>query len=474
MSSNVSQIAHLPDPYVVIEAEQQVLGAALISREPAEAVAIIAASGGASIFSDPLHAAVYKTIKRLADDGRMVGVSAVLAALPTDVQENMRDLGGTSYLARMAAAAPPSSTLKDYCDILGTLRVRRDLRDVLANASAQLSRNEDPAADIAASVESACSLIASDGPTGVKPVSAMKATSEALSQIHAAYSGQPMEGITPRLETLRRIVPVFAPGELWLIGGRPSMGKTAVALSFALDAARDGHPVIFASFEMLPSQMANRAISEITSHFNIPVPYKAMRSGSMSERQMAVVRDAARMFAELPLFFLGREYATAELLGVGVKQALRHVQTDKMPLVVVDYVGLMKSNARTRYEQITDISIALKALAMQIKAPVLGLSQLNRDLEKRDDKRPTLADFRESGQLEQDADGVLFPFRPVYYTERAKPDGSDLDKYEAWEEQVDRERTILEIAVAKQRQGDIGTAHVRMNPATNFIWEDGL
>jgi len=155
----------------------------------------------------------------------------------------------------------------------------------------------------------------------------------------------------------------------------------------------------------------------------------------------------------------------------GVRQALRWLPQDRMPLVVIGYLQLMEAQARNRYEEITKVSIALKSLAMSIKAPVIALSQLSRAVEQREDKRPMLSDLRESGQLEQDADSILFCYRDEYFCEREEPDHSDPDEWAAWNDAITACRNRVDIILAKQRQGRIGTARCGINVATNYLWE---
>ena len=156
---------------------------------------------------------------------------------------------------------------------------------------------------------------------------------------------------------------------------------------------------------------------------------------------------------------------------MGVKQSLRHAPKGKTPLVLVDYAQLLRSKAKTRYEQVTEISLALKGMAMDLNVPVIALSQLSRALEQREDKRPMMSDLRESGQLEQDADGVMFCYRDEYYLQREEPPRDQYDAHDAWQRACDASRNKLEVIVAKQRQGEIATAHLMFNPALNRIWE---
>ena len=247
------------------------------------------------------------------------------------------------------------------------------------------------------------------------------------------------------------------------------MGKTGVALAIALNAARAGHGVCIASLEMNPEAMAMRALSEATANARNAIYYSKMRRGELTEPQVDTLRAAARQVADLPIAFLSREHEDIGALIAGAKQAHR-TMPGGLRLLVVDYVQILKGQGRDRYEKITELSTALKRLSGQLNIPILALSQLSRQVESRDDKRPMLSDLRESGQLEQDADAVLFCYRDEYYLEREQP--TSPDKEEAWRACLERSRNRLEIIVAKQRQGEVRTAHVRFNPATNLIWSE--
>jgi len=408
------------DPHSV-EAEQMVLGAILLGQ-PTDAVQ---GYGGVDLFYEGAHAEIYKTCRRLERDGKLVSPVTVKAAMSDDLKEILEPVGGAAYLAQLYTVVPSAMHAETYA-----------------------MRVHDAA------------------------VSMMSAVSDAMQEIYAAYSGEERRIVSSGIGAVDYYVPGFAPGEMWLIGGRPSMGKTAVALSMGLNAARAGHPVVIASLEMTPQAMAMRALSEGTARQKNAISYTNLRSGKFAAQQGESLKAAAREVAELPIVFLPREYQDTDLLHVGVKQSLRRMNTEKLPLIVVDYAQLLRSKAKSRYEQITDVSLALKGMAMTLEAPVVALSQLSRALEQREDKRPIMSDLRESGQLEQDADGVMFCYRDEYYLEREEPDASDLETYEAWQSALAAQRNRLEIIIAKQRQGAIGTARVRFNPALNLIWED--
>jgi len=449
-----------------IEAEQQILGAILLGH-PTTATQ---AAGGEDLFYDPVHAEIYRVCHRLEKADKPVTPVTVGASLSDDMSEALNDLGGKKYIARLASVAIAPRLSDDYVEVIADAKGRRDLITLMDDARVALSKGDLTASDAAAQIEANLQPI-SAGPSRFTPVSMMKAATEALDDVFRAYKGEESAVVKPGIGALEEIISGFGPGEMWLLGGRPSMGKTAVGLSLGLNAARAGHSVIIASLEMTPSALAMRALSEATNRTDVAASYSDMRRGALSEDQARTLYQVSREVAELPITFLPREYQDADLMQVGVKQALRRMSTDKAPLVIVDYAQLMRSKARTRYEQITDVSLALKGLAMSLDLPLIALSQLSRALEQRDDKRPMMSDLRESGQLEQDADGVMFCYRDEYYLERERPDESDVEALEGWQASVERARNCLEIIVAKQRQGRIGTAHVRLNPATNHIWE---
>lgn len=460
---SAAQAATIPHS---VEAEQQVLGAILLDPDR---IPVALASGGASLFYDPVHAAIFKVAADKLNASEVV--SPVTVANAPSLQEALADLGGKAYIVRLAGAAISSSMIGGYVDFLAETRTKRQGLEIVTDAAVKLSQEDTSATEILAGVEGAISALETTAKAR-RPVSMMKAVTGALDASFSAYRGEERRVVGTGIGALDRLVGGFGPGELILLGGRPSMGKSAVALSCALAAARAGHPVVIASLEMTPESMAMRALSEATSRQRASTSYADMSRGLMSEEQARSLAEAAKEVAELPMQFLPPDFRDVDALTGGTKQALRLLPKGKLPLIVVDYLQLLRSSARDRFQQITEISIALKSLSMKSEAPVVALSQLSRALEGREDKRPMLSDLRESGQLEQDADSVIFCYRDEYYLERQKPDDNDLERVADWHEIMARAKNRLELIVAKQRKGPIGTAHVRFNPAINAIWED--
>lgn len=448
-----------------VEAEQQLLGAFLMmSLSPVDdAFSRALRCGAEDLFYDPMHRRIYAVMVEKHRAGELVSPVTLAEVLRHD----LADVGGPSYLARLAGAASPHNA-DHYVSMLSDLRWKRQLVALMSEAQAAIVSGSENAALIAGRIEAG--LIAAHGESKAGPVKMSRAVATALEQIAAAYRGDDKHVVKSGLLSLDNLVPGFYPGELILLGGRPSMGKTAVALSIALNAARKGHGVCIASLEMTPESMAMRALSEATAQAGRAVHYSTMRKGELDDRDIDVIHQVSAEVGKLPITFLSREYADLGALFAGVKQAQR---AGNLGLLIVDYAQLLKSRAPNRYEQITEISIALKQLSGQLNIPVIALSQLSRAVEQREDKRPQLSDLRESGQLEQDADTVLFCYRDEYYLERERGEASTADEIMAWEAAMEVARNKLEIIVSKQRQGQIGTAHLMFSAATNVIWEAG-
>ncbi|MFE3839392.1 DnaB-like helicase C-terminal domain-containing protein [Pseudogemmobacter sonorensis] len=464
----MNAVAKIQDAPQMVEAEQIVLGMLMLHN--ADRIGDVIKAGGQDLFFDPVHARIFDVIASKARSDELVSPVTIKAAMSAD--EGLADLGGPAYLVRCAGAAPQATHMPHYVGILRDLHHKRRLGSIMADAQAAIARGDEPAAHIAAKIETQLIEMApSEGQGG--PVSMYLAVAGALAQASAAFRGEDTHAVRSGITALDRIVSGFYPGELILIGGRPSMGKTGVALSLALNAARAGQGVCIASLEMNPEAMALRALSEQTAQQRFAVAYSSIRRGEMNQDHVDSLMAASKEVEKLPIMFLSRQFSDIGAMVAGAKQVQR-AMNGNLRLLVIDYAQLLKADGRTRYEQITNISMALKSLAGQLNIPVIALSQLSRAVEQREDKRPVMADLRESGQLEQDADTVLFCYRDEYYVEREKP--SDVDDIEAmglWEAAMEKARNRLEIIVAKQRQGEIGTAKVRFNPAINLIWEDG-
>jgi len=445
------------------EAEQQVLGAIMLDNKR---LSMVAQAGGVALFHEPFHAALYKHIAGMERDGILA--SPVTLREWAQAYPRSDDYGGAGYLVRMAGAAVLPGQIGDYVEHLAELSARRRIVAAVDEARARVLSGELPASHIAAQLEA--SILTVEGGKSARPVTMTEAARKAAEQAWAAHSGEETGAVPSGIGPLDRMVYGFRPGEMVLLGGRPSMGKTAVAINVALNAARAGRKVAFCSLEMGPDAIALRCMAESMAQQGRAITYRDLGAGNIPELAHGAFADALQEVAGLPIVFLPREYQDVGALMAGTKRA--RAMMKGLDLIIVDYVQLMKaSQAKNRYEVITEISTAIKRLAGQMEVPILALSQLSRAVEQRDDKRPRMDDLRESGQLEQDADTILFCYRDEYYLEREPTEGLSFEDLESLEQQKQRARNRLEIIVAKQRQGPIGTANVFCNVAINRIWE---
>ena len=449
-----------------LEAEQQLLGTLMMDDR---LTPIVMRAGGAHLFAHALHAEIYEVIEARANSGDLVSPVTLKAALQGS--RDLEEAGGPAYLVRLASCAisPQRDAVKSMAELLAEQSRKRALTAAISEAQIGLLRGDMPAREIALQLER--QIVAAEFASEAdRPTSMLAAVREALAQAMEAYQGGNVDLVRFGIPALDAIIPGLHPGELTLLGGRPAMGKSAVALTMALNAARAGHGVAIASLEMTPSAMAQRALSEASAQAGRAVPYVNMRSGDMTEDQARLLIDLGMDVGNLPITFLSRSYANVDALVGGVRQIAR--ATPNLRLLIVDYAQLLKAQGRDRYQQVTNISLALKGMAMSLNIPVLALSQLSRAIESRDDKRPVLSDLRESGQLEQDADSVLFCYRPEYYLAQEEPEPDDLDALAEWQGDMAAAKGKLEIIVAKQRMGTTGTARCMCALSTNSVWSE--
>lgn len=448
------------------EAEQQLIGTLIMASQMTPRVM----RGGAdALFYNPVHAELYRLIEKKFSAGDLVSPITIKASL--EGSDILADVGGYSYLAKLAGFYMSSNHewVQGIVTILGEYAQKRAIYFAVTEAQLELPRGDMSASDIAGRLEGRLVALQTTARAD-RPTTMQAAVHEGLAMAVEAYRDETASHVRFCIPALDDLVPGLHPGELTLLGGRPGMGKSAVALSIGLNVARAGHGVAIASLEMTPAAMAQRALSEATALVGNAVPYISMRRGDMSEDQMRTLMDCGEDVGNLPITFLSRAYSEVNALVGGLRQIVR--ATPNLKLLIVDYAQLLQAPGRDRYQQVTNISMAMKSIAMSLNIAVMALSQLSRDIEKRDDKRPILSDLRESGQLEQDADNVLFCFRPEYYEAQKEPDSTNLDKLADWHLRMEEVRGRLDIIVAKQRMGITGTARCRCDFSTNLVWSE--
>ncbi|MBU2960080.1 replicative DNA helicase [Citreicella sp. C3M06] len=448
-----------------IEAEQQLLGAILTNNDVYDRVAAILT---AAHFYEPVHARIFEIAAARIAKNNLASPVTLKAFMESD--EGLKELGGPAYLVRLAGAAVSSFAVRDYAQMIYDMAVRRDLirlgRDI-ADKAAKVDVKSEPREQIV-EAEQALYKMAEQGSSEGGFQSFLRAVTDAVHVANAAYQREGgLAGISTGLADMDKKLGGLHPSDLLILAGRPSMGKTSLATNIAFNIAKayrrgiktdgtegalDGGVVGFFSLEMSAEQLASRILaeaSEISSH--------KIRQGDMDEREFRRFVDAAKELEACPLFI---DDTPALPISQVAARARRLKRTHGLDVVIVDYLQLLRGTADNRVQEIGEISMGLKAIAKELNIPVIALSQLSRQVENREDKRPQLSDLRESGSIEQDADVVMFVFREEYYTEREKPSDDRLDEMAAWQEKMSRLHGKAEVIIGKQRHGPIGTVEL--------------
>ncbi|MBF0167266.1 MAG: replicative DNA helicase [Alphaproteobacteria bacterium] len=455
------------------EAEQSLLGAILTNNKAYERVSEFLEP---KHFADPVHARIFESIAKLLEKGQLASPVTLKSYLEAD--GFLSEVGGPQYLARLAASAVTIINTLDYGRLIYDLYLRRQLiglgEDMVNEAFA-------PDLDVSASdqieqAEQHLFELASSGNSEGGFQDFNHAMAEAIRMAEAAHQREgKLSGVPTGLVDMDHKLGGLHPSDLIILAGRPSMGKTALATNIAFNAAKlyrealdefgrkkvaDGAVVAFFSLEMSAEQLATRILSEQTG-----IPSHKIRQGELHGDDFTALVAASQELQRLKLFIDDTPALTVSAVRT---RARRLARTHGLGMIVIDYLQLLRASAGTRQEnrvqEISDITRNLKALAKELSVPVVALSQLSRAVEQREDKRPQLADLRESGSIEQDADVVMFVFREQYYLERAEPtrrpdEAEDKfnDRHDRYVKRMEEVWNTAEVIIAKQRHGPIGT-----------------
>ena len=450
-----------------VEAEQQLLGAVLTNNDVYDRVASII---GAQHFYDPVHARIYEiAAARIAKN--QLASPVTLKAFMED-HEGLKELGGPAYLARLAGAAISAFAVRDYAQMIYDLAIRRQLiglgRDI-SDKAAQVDVSSEPREQIV-EAEQQLYKLSEQGQTDSGFQSFLRAVTDAVNVANAAYQRDGgLAGVSTGLTDMDKKLGGLHRSDLLILAGRPSMGKTSLATNIAFNVAKaykrgplpdgtegtvNGGVVGFYSLEMSAEQLAARILSEASE-----VPSEQIRRGDMTEPEFRRFVEAAKSLEACPLFI---DDTPALPISQLAARARRLKRTHGLDVLIVDYLQLVRGTGKSenRVNEISEITMGLKAIAKELDIPVVALSQLSRQVENREDKRPQLSDLRESGSIEQDADVVMFVFREEYYVEREKPSDDRLDEMVAWQERMERLHGKAEVVIGKQRHGPIGTVEL--------------
>ena len=442
-----------------IEAEQAVIGSILVSNEIFDEITPIL---DAQKFFDPIHVKIFETIENLINKGLLA--NPITLKNHFENNEGLKELGGQEYLIKITKFSTPAKQTIDYANIVHEMHVRRELIKISELVLHQVSNDIEPSSsgeEIIQNTEKSLFDLAERGhfnQSFMKFESALKQTIEMAKSAYQNEEG--IVGVPTGLTDLDSRLGGMHKQDLIIIAGRPSMGKTALATNIAFHAAKNiekkevKSTVAFFSLEMSSEQLSTRILSEQSK-----IRSNDIRRGKVSEKEFEQFIEASKNIFELPLYI---DETPAITIAAISNRSRRIKRLFGLELIVVDYIQLMKSSGKKEYnrvQEISEITQGLKALAKELNVPVLALSQLSRAVEQRDDKKPQLADLRESGSIEQDADVVMFVYRESYYLERKEPTLGSVEHAE-WQQKMDEISHLADIMISKQRHGPTGNVKV--------------
>lgn len=450
---NGSQGAAMPSS---IEAEQALIGLVMIDNAAyLEADLVVTADQ----FSEPMHERLWKAMGNLIRRDRRIEPAVLNTILGADPA--FADFGGIQYLLTLLDKAPPPTEAKHFATVVADTATRAEVIRIAQDiANTARTNGEVTGHDLLSQMES--QLIGLRGNRSeIKLVKFADAARDVLYDLDNEAAAGDM--LPTGLNKIDRLIGGLEPGDLLVLGGRPSMGKSALALTIGKHIARQGFSVSEVNGEMNIKQMTRRHLTDLAfeKHGAAAPTYSAIKKRTVSYEQKRMLAEALHEHEKLPLFMAIRSGVTlSQLRGLIMRQKLEAERSGfPLKVVIIDHVGLVKTDQqmRSRLDEQTMISGTLKAMARELGVVIIALAQLNRNVESREDKRPGLSDLRDSGSWEQDADVVLGVYRDAYYAAREPEPKQDMKAAEWALRCASKE---VEVIALKIREGDVGTARL--------------
>ncbi len=453
MENNLSivkdQFKELPNN---IEAEQAVIGSILVSNDIFDEINTIISSIN---FYDPMHQKIFEAVENLIYKGMLANP----ITLKNYFEDEKDDLNVPEYLVKITKFSTSVRQAIEYSKIIYDMFVRRELIKISEQTidSAKLNDLDTNGQSIIESSERLLFDLAEKGSFNSSLVKFDEAMKQTIEMASAAYKNEEgIVGVPTGLRDLDDKLGGLHQSDLIIIAGRPSMGKTSLATNIAFNAAQKlqesgkKSSIAFFSLEMSSEQLSTRIISE-----QARISSNDIRRGRISDDQFDKFLETSKNISELPLYI---DETPAISIAALSNRARRIKRLFGLDMIVVDYIQLMRGttfNKDGRVQEISQITQGLKAIAKELSVPVVALSQLSRQVEQRDDHKPQLADLRESGSIEQDADVVMFVYREGYYLQRKEPREATVEHAE-WQAKMNEVAHLAQIIIGKQRHGPIG------------------
>ncbi len=434
-------------PLHSLEAEMSTLGSMILSDRAAEEIVTILEDVD---FYRPAHQEIFRAMRQLVNNSRPIDLVTLRNELVA--REKLYEVGGEDYLIQVAEYVPSAANANYYAQIVLDKATLRRLEKAGREIIGIVREADESSADDR--VDKAEQAVFEVGKKRLgsyfTPVSSL-AKEFFIDVDNIIESGEPLVGITSGFSDLDKMTTGFYGGDLVIIGARPSMGKTSLVLDFALAAARErkGAVAVF-SLEMSGLQLVRRMVSMVSG-----VSSHSLKNPNISADMYRKLADACEHLYSLPIHIDD----ASDVTPLEMRGKCRRLKAEQgLALVVIDYLQLMRGSRRTenRTQEISDIARSIKAMAKELKVPVIALSQLNRGVEARDDKRPVLSDIRESGSIEAEADLVMLLYRDAYYKAKEEKREIDMDPDNVEE---------AEIIIAKHRNGPTGKVILGFQPS---------
>ncbi len=453
-----------------VEAEQALLGAILVNNDAYYRVSDFLES---SHFNEAIHQQIYNIASEMIRAAKKANPVTLKTFLPTD--EKIGDMSAAHYLARLAAEATTIINAEDYGRSIYDLATRRSLITIgedMVNIAFDAPVDMPPSQQIE-DAERRLFEVAETGRYDGGFNTFGDAVGAAIDMASEAFRRDGhLSGIATGIHSLDAKMGGLQASDLIILAGRPGMGKTSLATNIAFNIAESYEPEVqadgthkaknggivgFFSLEMSSEQLATRIVAEQTE-----ISSSKIRRGEINESEFEKLVECSRIMHRIPLYIDQTGGISIAQLAARARRLKRQRGLD---VLVIDYIQLMQGNKKTdnRVQEITEITTGLKALGKELSVPIIALSQLSRQVESRDDKRPQLSDLRESGSIEQDADVVLFVYREEYYLQNKEPEqGSNL--YSEWKQKFDLAEGKADVIISKQRHGPTGTVNLGFQP----------
>ena len=435
-----------------IEAEQSVIGSILLSNEIFDEISILISSKN---FYDPMHQKIFSAIENLIYKGLLANP----ITLKNHFENEKDEIDIPEYLVKITKFSTSSRQSIEYSKLIYDLYVKRELIKISDNIidTAKLNDLNNDGQQIIENFEKSLFDLAEKGSFSssiIKFDEAMRQTIEMASNAYKNEEG--IVGVPSGLKDLDDRLGGMHKSDLIIIAGRPSMGKTALATNIAFHAAKNIQErgekscIAFFSLEMSSEQLSTRILAEQSR-----IKSNDIRRGKISEEQFDKFIETSKNIAELPLYI---DETPALTIAAMSNRARRIKRLHGLDLIIVDYIQLMRGSLNYkdgRVQEVSEITQGLKAIAKELSIPVVALSQLSRQVEQRDNKKPQLSDLRESGSIEQDADVVMFVYRESYYLENKEPKPATVEHAE-WQAKMNEVSNLAELIIGKQRHGPTG------------------